>query len=141
FPLPAAGSAMTADEFIAHWKDSAGAELANSQSFLMQLCEMLEVPRPEPTVADDDENRYTFENAVTFHNGDGTTSRGRDDLYKRGCFALEPKQGGERRAAEQAEVLATGTKQKQEQQKPGPANRGTATWQEAMMKARKRAEG
>ena len=45
---------MTADEFIAHWKDSAGAELANSQSFLIHLCELLEVPRPEPTVADDD---------------------------------------------------------------------------------------
>lgn len=130
---------MTPQEFIAHWKDSAGAELANSQSFLIGLCDLLDVPRPEPTRADEERNTYTFEKAVIFNNGDGTTSRGRVDLYRRGCFVLESKQGSERRAAEQAKQLATVSRQKR--LRAGTAPRGTDTWKQAMSAARYQAEG
>src|SRR5918911_846698 len=51
---------------------------------------------PAPTVPDDEHNAYVFERAVTFTNGDGSTSTGRIDLYKRGCFVLEAKQGSDR---------------------------------------------
>jgi hypothetical protein len=54
------------------------------------------VPRPDPSVPDEARNAYVFERAVTFLHGDGTTSAGRIDLYKRGCFALEAKQGTEK---------------------------------------------
>src|SRR5881394_1027016 len=83
-------------EFIARWKESGAAERANCQPFLGELCDVLGVPRPQPAQPDDEQNTYVFERAVTFHNGDGSTSTGRIDLYKRGCFVLEAKQGSER---------------------------------------------
>ena len=54
---------------------------------------MLAVLRPEPTVPEDEKNAYVFEKQVVFQNPDGTRSYGRIDLYKRGCFVLETKQG------------------------------------------------
>ncbi|MFV0442107.1 MAG: type IIL restriction-modification enzyme MmeI, partial [Planctomycetaceae bacterium] len=130
---------MTPQEFVTRWKDSSGAELANSQSFLKELCLLLEVTEPDPTKADEDQNVYTFEKAIKFNNGDGSTSDGRVDLYRRGCFVLESKQGRERKAAEQAEALATRTKQKK--LRGGTAQRGGDNWEAAMGKARRQAEG
>ena len=37
------------------------------------------------------QNAYVFERNVTFHHPDGSTSTGRIDLYKRGCYVLEAK--------------------------------------------------
>jgi hypothetical protein len=45
---------------------------------------VLAVARPEPTR----ENGYGFEFEVTEHLPDGSTTKGRIDLYKRGCFVL-----------------------------------------------------
>ena len=86
----------TPEEFIARWGASGAAERANYALFLSELCDLLGVARPDPSGPDDAENAYVFERAVTFQNGDGTTSPGRIDLYKRGCFLLEAKQGSER---------------------------------------------
>ena len=44
-----------------------------------------------PASHDPAENSYVFERTVIFHNGDGTESTGRIDLYKQGCFVLESK--------------------------------------------------
>jgi len=78
--------------FITRWQASGAAERANYVSFLNELCDLLEVPRPDVTTTDDERDAYVFERGVTFHNPDGTTSAGRIDLYKRGCFVLEAKQ-------------------------------------------------
>ncbi len=75
---------MTADttshsnitNFIERWASSGAAERANYQIFLTELCDVLEVRRPEPTKSDEDDNAYVFEKAVTFHHGDGTSSTG-----------------------------------------------------------------
>src|SRR5438309_11261267 len=91
---PAAPTA--AADFIRRWEASGAAERANYALFLTELCDLLQAPRPEPTRPDDTENAYVFERSVTFQNGDGSTSVGRIDLYKRGCFILEAKQGSER---------------------------------------------
>jgi hypothetical protein len=77
------------DGFIQRWEASGAAERANYALFLTELCDLLHVPRPEPTRPEDAENAYVFERSVTFHNGDGSTSVGRIDLYKRGCFVLD----------------------------------------------------
>ncbi|PHQ35110.1 class I SAM-dependent DNA methyltransferase [Rhodopirellula bahusiensis] len=130
---------MTPDEFVNRWKDSGGAELANSQSFLKELCDLLEVAQPDPTKPDAASNRYVFEKAVEFNNGDGSVSQGRVDLFRAGCFVLESKQGSERKAAEQAEALATVTKTAKKL--VGTAKRGTAAWDRAMQAARKQAKG
>ncbi len=130
---------MTPDEFVDRWKDSGGAELANSQSFLKELCDLLEVPQPDPTKPDAASNWYVFEKAIEFNNGDGTISKGRVDLFRAGCFVLESKQGSERKAAEQAEALATVTRMAKKL--AGTAARGTAGWDRAMQAARKQAKG
>ena len=49
---------------------------------------MLGVARPEPTR----ERGYALEYDVTEHHPDGSTTKGRIDFYKRGCFVLEFKQ-------------------------------------------------
>lgn len=129
---------MTPEEFVQRWEKSGGAEMANSQLFLTELCDLLGVPHPDGTTTDTSENHYVFEKAVLFNNGDGTTSNGRVDLYKAGCFVLESKQGSERKSAEAAEALATETRNARKL--AGTAARGTAAWDRAMQAARKQAK-
>lgn len=119
-----------APQFIARWKSSAAAERANYQLFLSELCDLIGVPRPNPTVAADSQNSYVFERAVHFHNGDGTTSLGRIDLYKKSCFVLEAKQG-----SDQIAVPAPAVRNRR-----GAAVRQTQGWDEAMLAARNQAE-
>ena len=71
-------------------------------------------------------------------NGDGTESDGRIDLYRRGAFVLESKQGTERREREADEALATVTKAKKHRK--GHAERGSSHWVLVMTRARKQAE-
>jgi len=121
--------------FIERWASSGAAERANYQIFLTELCDVIEVPRPEPTRPDEDENAYVFEKRVTFNHGDGTTSTGRIDLYKRGAFVLEAKQGSEQNTQPQAELIPRTRRARR-----GTAVRGTQGWDEAMMAARGQAE-
>ncbi len=131
-------SGCETSEFIERWASSGAAERANYQLFLSELCDLLGVARPDPTKPHDADNAYVFERSVTFHHPDGTTSTGRIDLYKRCCFVLEAKQGVEKREA--AEALANVTKAKAKAAKKGHAQRGSAAWDEAMLKARGQAE-
>lgn len=132
-------AAKPADAFIARWSRSESAERANYQSFLIGLCKLLGVPDPDPAGADDRDNAYVFERAVTFDNGDGTTSPGRIDLYKRGCFVLEAKQGSAGKGEDDQPLLLdlTGGGKKA---KRGTAVRGTEAWTAAMLKAKAQAE-
>lgn len=74
-------------EFVRRWKGVAASELSTAQSFVTDLCALLGVERPHPTVDQD----YMYERPITFVHGDGTTSPGRIDCYRRGCFVLEAK--------------------------------------------------
>ena len=96
---------MTDDiqRFITRWQASGAAERANYQLFLSELCDMLNTPRPGPTTSDEASNAYVFEKSVPLPHG----AAGRIDLYRRGCFVLEAKQGaGDRRESTQAEALS-----------------------------------
>jgi len=84
------------DRFISRWSASSGQERANFQLFAAELCDLLAVPRPDPAHEDGSNNDYTFERTVAFKEPDGTTSPGRIDLYKRGCFVMEAKQSREK---------------------------------------------
>lgn len=77
--------------FIARWSAATGSELANAQSFVRELCDLLGVEPPHPATDDPTANAYVFERAISFQNPDGSTSPGRIDLYKRECFVLESK--------------------------------------------------
>jgi hypothetical protein len=91
--------------FVRRWEASGAAERANYVLFLTQLCDVLAVTEPNPTADDPAKNAYVFERDVTFDQGDGSTTTGRIDLYKRGCFVLEAKQGSDAQAAAAAALL------------------------------------
>ena len=82
-------------EFIKRWESSGSAERANFHSFAKELCDLLAVPQPDPQRPNDRDNAYVFERSVHFDDGDGTQSTGWIDLYKRGCFVMEAKQGSD----------------------------------------------
>ncbi|HEY9212761.1 MAG TPA: type IIL restriction-modification enzyme MmeI, partial [Ancylobacter sp.] len=81
------------EHFIGRWTArEGGQERANYALFLAELCQLIGVDPPEPAGHATELNAYVFERAVTFREPDGSTARGRIDLYKRGCFVLEAKQ-------------------------------------------------
>ena len=82
---------MTPQDFINRWQHASGSELANAQSFVRELAELLGEPPPNPAREDTRDNDYVFERRVIFHHGDGSTAEGRIDCYKRGHFVLEAK--------------------------------------------------
>ena len=124
-------SVMPQHPFIHRWHNSGAAERANYALFLSELCDYLEVPRPDPAVADNTQNHYVFERPVTFRHPTGLTSTGFIDLYKHGCFVLEAKQGS---APPEPALLFEAPRRR------GTAVRGTAGWDEAMLRARNQAE-
>ncbi len=129
------------EAFISRWESSGANERANYVQFLTELCDLLGVSQPDPSTANTADNAYVFERDVTFDQGDGTTTTGRIDLYKRGCFVLEAKQGSDQERAEEqaAKALAPPTAKKTKKKK-GTAVRGTQGWDDAMVKARGQAE-
>jgi hypothetical protein len=82
---------MSPEAFITRWAGASGSELANAQSFTRELCDLLDVPPPDPAQADTRDNAYVFERRILFRHGDGATSEGRIDCYRRGAFVLEAK--------------------------------------------------
>lgn len=84
---------MDVDAFIDRWSTArGGAERANYQMFLSELCEALALPRPDPASDDTRTNDYVFERGVKRRESEGVASTLRIDLYKRGSFILEAKQ-------------------------------------------------
>lgn len=124
----------TNQNFISRWESSGAAERANYQLFLSELCDFLDVPRPNPSVPDDARNQYVFERNIHFSNVDGSTSNGRIDLYKKGSFVLEAKQGSNQVATGAQSPFAVPLVRR------GAAVRGTHGWDEAMLAARGQAE-
>jgi hypothetical protein len=87
-----ANTATTAQvaAFITRWQGvqlTTASELSSSQTFILDLCALLGVPTPLPSLDQD----YLFERPVTFQHGDGSTSAGRIDCYKRAAFVWESK--------------------------------------------------
>lgn len=128
------------DAFIERWKPSGGSEMANFQTFANELTDLLGVERPKPATADGDHNDYRFERPVTFTHT-GRKSRGRIDLYKRGCFILEAKQGGDRVKKEDMNQLALVLQEASQKFQHAHGVRGSAKWDDTMLKARNQADG
>ena len=125
------------ETFIDRWSNAGASERANSQQFLCELADLLTVPRPSNTHQDG----YSFEYPIRIPRGDGTTTQGFLDLYRRACFVLESKQFAPpneeqtplQLLAEEAGIYGT-------KKKSGPV-RGSEAWDEAMFEARGQAEG
>jgi hypothetical protein len=141
-PQPAAAPPVPpeVEVFIARWAPSSGAERANYQLFLAELCDLLRVPRPEPSVADDAANTYVFDKSVAFRATDGSKdSTGFIDLYRKGAFVCETKQSVEKQKA--AELSLAAPTAPKARRKTGTSIRGTPGWDDSMIAARVQAEG
>jgi len=122
-------SRASVNAFITRWRNSAASERANYQLFLAELCEVLGVEPPRPAGADHAGNDYTFERFVRL-SGSDAGSYGYIDLYKRGCFVIEAKQGSDR----VAEAVHPYTLERT-RLKSGTARRETRDWERSMKRA------
>lgn len=135
--------AAAIEDFIPRWRQTGGSEIANTQSFINELCGLLGVAPPEGSKSNVHLNDYVFERSVFQDNGDGTQSFGRIDLYKRSSFILEAKQGSEadHLAADKGEDdLDLFGQTASVRVKRGTAMRGTPGWAKAMLQAKGQAE-
>ncbi|QDV72486.1 class I SAM-dependent DNA methyltransferase [Botrimarina mediterranea] len=124
---------MEAAEFVQRWSTSGGSERANYALFLTELCDLLGVAHPEPSLPENARNAYVFDRAVTFTNGDGTTSTGFADLYKRGHFVCETKQGVEKE--DEAELFSEKAQTATKKRRAGHGKRGTKAYDTTMLRA------
>jgi len=120
-------------ELVAWCKDSEGAEMANAQRIFGQLCKVLGVPEPDLKKAGG-ENRYVYEEDVKH----GKSHR-RIDVYRRGSFVFEAKQGVNPlspRATGEHRVKARAGHSKTVR---GAGVRGSVDWVDAMRSGRHQA--
>lgn len=103
------------DAFVSKWSASSAAERANKDAFLLELCDVLDVPRPDASTGDPERDQYVFEKDARMPDEGGAVTVGKIDLYKQGCFVLEAKQGSDPTS-----------------KKLGTAKRGTPHWNVAM---------
>jgi hypothetical protein len=137
-PLPDKSSEK-AEAFITRWQgQEGGQERANYSLFLTELCDVLDLPHPDPAGATRDRNDYVFERVVTHHRHDGEAV-GRIDLYRKGSFVLEAKQsrwkGGDKAIAGQNDLFSAET-DAPERGKPGARR----AWDVLMINAKRQAE-
>lgn len=121
--------------FIKRWSASGGNELANSQLFLGEFCALFGFPPPDPATAANETNAYCFERKVFVPIGGGKTELKRLDLYKRGCFVLESKQGQE------VALKTSLTLPIQGLTKSSAVKRGSRAREDLMARAKRQAEG
>ncbi len=93
--------------------------------------------RPNPASDDDSNDHYRFERPVTFTHTH-KRSTGFIDAYRSGHFVLETKQGVNQKKNCAAD-LAQGTTERK-QKRTGHGVRGTAAWDDTMLKARNQAD-
>ncbi|MCB0783373.1 MAG: hypothetical protein KDC02_03920, partial [Flavobacteriales bacterium] len=51
-PMPTTDDIAHLQAFLTKWELSGAAERANAQAFLLELCEVLDVPKPDPATPD-----------------------------------------------------------------------------------------
>ncbi len=71
---------QTEADFVKKWKNAKGGERAQAQSFIIELCHLMQTSVPH-------DGDYKFEYSMK-----GAKATDFADLYKRGCFVLEAKQ-------------------------------------------------
>ena len=127
------------ETFIKRWSASEGAERANFQLFATELCDLIGVTRPAPSVSEAEANPYAFERGVKFKDVTGATTPGRIDLYKRGSFVMEAKQSREKGGKKELKFAATPDLFTPDARPQGQRGASRA-WDVLMMNARHQAE-
>jgi len=124
-------------KFIKNWRESGGAERSNYQLFLTELCDILEVPHADPAKPENERNAYVFERSVPLIKATGESTTGFIDLYKRGCFVLEAKQGVEKEMASEGGLPLL---QVESPRRRGSGIRGSRGWDAVMLRAKNQAD-
>jgi hypothetical protein len=124
-------NAIIVDAFINRWSRTESAERTNAPPFLIELCDLLGLDRPEPATGS--RGAYRFERGVLHREDDRETTR-RIDLYKRGCFILEAKQGASPTPQPELFTLSAETARRQ-------TVRSSVAWNEHMTRALGQARG
>jgi hypothetical protein len=120
------------DDFISHWAGATAPEQSISQQFLLELCDLLDVPQP----GNQRNGSYTFEFHVSELQPDGTTKDRRIDFYRRACFVLESKKFQEKVAEQTAlELSAEKFGAIPKRKKSAAPTWDTPRWDDAMLKA------
>ena len=119
------------ETFITRWAVAEQAERTNAPPFLIELCDLLKLPRPSPTQGGG--GAYQLERSITHRHEDDRETTKPIDLYKCDCFILEARQGAN--ATPQQELFTLQAEASRRQ-----AVRNSAGWQQHMLKARGRAE-
>lgn len=130
---------LSIKEFTERWKASGGSERANFQQFAIELTQLLDVPAPKPATADTQNDDYRFERPVTFIHT-GAQSRGFIDLYRRGCFVMEAKQGTGQSTQTNDDQLSL-ISDLPKIQRQGHGVRGSRRWDDTMLRAKNQADG
>lgn len=128
---------QTISEFIDKWRASGGSERANYVLFLSELTEVLGLDKPMPATADGLNDHYRFERPVV-SGVPGENSTKFMDLYKRGAFVLETKQGTQKRSADAGQTALPGFDTPPK--RTGHGVRGTRAWDKMLLKARGQAD-
>lgn len=100
--------------------------------FLTELCQALDLPRPDPASHETAHNDYVFERGVKRRESEGAASTLRIDLYKRGCFILEAKQSRAAQRDDQPRLFSDAD--------AASTAAGDGRWDVLMRNARKQAE-
>jgi len=130
--MPEVKPAPDIEEFIAKWKESGGAERANYQLFITELCDLLGLEHPQPSQEENQFNSYVFDRSIPRKGRDGKTTTVFADCYKRGHFMLETKQGS---SAKIDNVNQLGLLGEDENRKIGHGKRGTKQWDVVLERA------
>ncbi|SDF89863.1 hypothetical protein SAMN05216241_10374 [Limimonas halophila] len=125
------------EAFVAKWRDPEGSERSNYQLFIVELCELLDLPRPGPATEANERATCVFERGVTFKHPGGASTTRFIDCYKRDCFILEakqsPRRAGQRDDADAPDMFG---------ETPAPRSKGRRRgWDSIMRGARDQAEG
>ncbi|MDP2267169.1 MAG: hypothetical protein Q8J70_11505 [Thiobacillus sp.] len=82
---------MTPQDFITRWEGKDVSERANYPLFISELCDLLQVEKPQPALADDWHNTYVNERYIDARDGASAGNARFIDTYRRGCFICEAK--------------------------------------------------
>jgi MmeI, DNA-methyltransferase domain/MmeI, N-terminal domain/MmeI, helicase spacer domain/MmeI, target recognition domain len=126
------------EEFIAKWRESGGSERANFQRFADDMTQLLGVQQPKVASSDDQNDDYRFERPVKF-GPTATQQTGFIDLYRRGSFVMEGKQGSDGKKTDPNQ-LPLALDASPAPVRTGHGVRGTRKWDDTMLKARNQAD-
>ena len=127
--IPKEFDAGAIEEFVAKTRQSGGGELANAQTIVSDLCRLLQVPPPSLKQPQGD-NSYCFEEDVK-----ASRAHRRIDVYHRGHFVFEAKQGVDPQAAPDA-IERGRDRSGHSQMVRGAGVRGTQDWLESLRDGR-----